>query len=369
MLDHGESEPGAARGPVPGGIDPVEPLEDPVQLVGRDADATVGHADVHGGLVRARRDHDRGSLGGVGDRVGHEVAHRDGDLLAVAEDDESVGAGLDELDVPRGGVGDALVDGPRDDLVGVDRPGLVERVVALEAGELDDLLHQPGQPVALGLHPSREPLHRLRVLGGVDHGVGEQLDRPDGGLELVAHVGHEVAPDRLHAALPGAVLDQGQHELGAQRGHPGGHVTWRHPRALHQQLGLADLPVPAYLPDQVGQLSLHDLLPAHDAHRDRRSGGLQHGVAGVDDERAAAEHGEHGGHSGRERRLGDRLLAQLTLAHPEGEDGAAAQHRSEQREEQGLESRAHFIDRTQSGPGVSCSRRAHSGTVHLRFTK
>ena len=88
---------------------------------------------------------------------------------------------------------------------------------------------------------------------------------PTGRLELVAHVGHEVAADRLHPALAGAVLDQGQDQLGAERRDPGGDVARRQPVALHEQLGLADLPVAAYLPDQLGQLAHGDLVAAHDA--------------------------------------------------------------------------------------------------------
>ena len=126
-------------------------------------------------------------------------------------------------------------------------------------------------------------------------------------------------------------------------------VTWRggRPCALHEQLGLADLPVAAYLPDQLGELAHGDLVAADQAHRDGRRGGLEHRVAGVDDQRAAAQHGEHGGHAGRQGRLGHLRRAQLALADPEGEDGAAAQHGAEQREEQGLDRRAHAIDRTQ----------------------
>ena len=175
-----------------------------------------------------------------------------------------------QLDLADAGVGEALVDRAGDDLVDLDGHRLVERVVALEAGELDDLLHQPGEPLALGVHPAGEPLHRLGVVGGVDDGVGEQLDRADRGLQLVAHVGHEVAADRLDAALAGAVLDQGEHQLGAERRHPGGHVAGRQSLALHEQLGLADLPVAAYLPDQLGQLAHGDLVAAHETHRDRR---------------------------------------------------------------------------------------------------
>ena len=170
-------------------------------------------------------DHDRGALGGVGHGVGDQVAHRDGDLLAVAEQHQSLGAVVHQLDLAGGGVGQALVDGAGDDLVGLDGHRLVERVVALQPGELDDLLHQAGEALALGVHPAGEPLHGLGVVGGVDDGVGEQLDRADRGLELVADVGHEVATDRLHPAFAGAVLDQGEDELAAQRRDPGGDVA------------------------------------------------------------------------------------------------------------------------------------------------
>ena len=94
MLDDREAEAGAAGGAVPGGVDAVEPLEDPVDLAGRDADALVGDGDVDGEVVAGGADHDRGALGGVGDGVGHQVADRDGDLLAVAEEHQAVGAVL-----------------------------------------------------------------------------------------------------------------------------------------------------------------------------------------------------------------------------------------------------------------------------------
>ena len=60
-----------------------------------------------------------------------------------------------------------------------------------------------------------------------EHRLGQQPDRADRGLQLVAHVGHEVAAYRLDAALAGAVLDQRQHQPRAQRGHPGGDVAGR----------------------------------------------------------------------------------------------------------------------------------------------
>ncbi len=62
----------------------------------------------------------------------------------------------------------------------------------LEAGEIEQLLDQPTEPLDL-----RE--HGLEGLGiGRGHAVDEvlehDLERGDGRAELVGHVGHEVAP-------------------------------------------------------------------------------------------------------------------------------------------------------------------------------
>ena len=146
----------------------------------------------------------------------------------------------------------------------VDRDGvdLVERVVALQPGELDDLLDQPVEPLALGPHPGREAVHGRGVVGGLVDRLGQQVERPDRGLQLVADVGDEVTPDRLDATFTSAILDQDEHELAAQ---------WRHPRsdvpehgrgrAAGSSLVLADLPVAAYLANELEQLGHLDARP------------------------------------------------------------------------------------------------------------
>ena len=140
-----------------------------------------------------------------------------------------------------------------------DRDRRLERVVALQPGQLDDLLDQPREPLALDQHPVGEALDRLGVVGGVVHGLGQQPDRADGGLQLVADVADEVAAYGLDPALAGAVLDQRQHQPRAERRDPGGHVARRHAGAGHHQLGLADLPVAAYLLDQRRELGRDQL--------------------------------------------------------------------------------------------------------------
>ena len=237
---------------------------------------------------------------------------------------------------------------PAHDRVDVDGLRLRERVVALQPGQLDDLLDEPGQPGALGLHPPGEPDHRLRVVGGLLDRLGEQVQRADRGLQLVGDVGDEVAADRLDAPLAGAVLDERQHQPAAQRGHPGGDVQRRdRPAARHHQLGLADLPVAAHLPDQVGELLDRHLVAADQAEGVRRRGGLEDLVLLVDDQGAGAQHGEHGGDArGYGGLLDLRALVHLRLADPPREDDAGAQDRAEQREEQRLRRLVHALDRT-----------------------
>ena len=200
----------------------------------------------------ARGDDHAGALGGVGDGVGDQVADRGADLLLRAEDLQAVLAARDHDDLLGRRLDGARVDGGGDRRVDVDHDGRLERVVALEPGELDDLLHQPGEPVALDLHPVGEALHRLGVVGGVDDRLGEQADRADGRLQLVADVGHEVAADRLDALLARAVLDQDQHQPGAQRAPRGRSACGRcHRRRGELELALADLAVAADLRDEV----------------------------------------------------------------------------------------------------------------------
>ena len=173
-----------------------------------------------------------GVLGRVGHRVGDQVGDRGGDLLLVAEDLEARRAGGDDRRCAWSSASMALVS--------TAKPMTSSRHTAVGVSSGSSAWSRDSsmicctrrvEPVALGEHPLGEPLDRLRVVAGVGDRLGEQPDRADRRLQLVAHVGDEVAAYLLDPALAGAVLDQGQHQVRAERRDAGGDVA-RGPRRL-----------------------------------------------------------------------------------------------------------------------------------------
>ncbi|BFO22625.1 hypothetical protein SHKM778_90130 [Streptomyces sp. KM77-8] len=84
------------------------------------------------------------------------------------------GASRGHGDLLGAGLVPAAVDGLGDEFVDADGFRVLQRVVVLHPGEVDEFLHEVGQPGRLDLHPSGEPFHRLRVVGGVHHGLGQE---------------------------------------------------------------------------------------------------------------------------------------------------------------------------------------------------
>ena len=87
------------------------------------------------------------------------------------------------------------------------------RVVGLQPGECDDLRHQLAQAMGLGVHPRSKVTHGLRVVGSPLHSLGQQLDGTDRRLQLVGHIGDEVAAGLVDAEKRGAVLGQDEFDL------------------------------------------------------------------------------------------------------------------------------------------------------------
>jgi hypothetical protein len=127
----------------------------------------------------AHGDGDPGALRAVADGVADEVADRGHQLRLAAAHGEPALAAAHDADALGGGDGAGAVDGLGDDLVDRDQVLLGQRVAALQARQVDELLHQPAQPPGLVLHPAGEAAHGLGVVAGVEQRLGEQAHRAD----------------------------------------------------------------------------------------------------------------------------------------------------------------------------------------------
>ena len=81
-------------------------------------------------------------------------------------------------------------------------------LLGLDAAEVEQVVDDPADPEGLGVDARGQPLGDLGV-GLHGQGLGQQAQGPDGGLQLVADVGHEVAADLLEPAALRHVLDDG----------------------------------------------------------------------------------------------------------------------------------------------------------------
>src|SRR5690606_27316949 len=101
--------------------------------------------------------------------------------------------------------------------------------------------------------------------------------------------------DRVDPALLGAVLDEHQHQLAADRRDPGvhGEHVEAEPVPLDLEVDLTDLAVPAYLPDQIHQLVPGQPVATDQAERAGGRAGLQHFVVGADHHGRGTQHRQH----------------------------------------------------------------------------
>src|SRR6185437_13942928 len=158
--------------------------------------------------------------------------------------------------------------------------------------------------------------HRLRVVAGGQDRLGQQRQRANRSLELVADVGDEVPAHRVDPVCFSAVLYEDQDELRAERGDPDGDgqrvAAERSARDL--KFELPDLSIPAHLPGHRDQFLGDQPLTAHQSEGVRRRGCLDHGVAGIEQHRGGSQDLEHRGHAGRHQRLGGGRLGRAPLA-------------------------------------------------------
>ena len=81
------------------------------------------------------------------------------------------------------------------------------RLIGLQPGEVDDLRDHLGDSGSLLVEPPGEVSHRLRIIGGTLHGLREDCDGANGGLEFVTDVGDEVPSGLFHAQQRGTIVD------------------------------------------------------------------------------------------------------------------------------------------------------------------
>ena len=126
------------------------------------------------------------------------------------------------------------------------------RLLGLDPAQVEQVVDDPADPEGLGVDAAGQPLGHLDV-GLGDEGLGQQAERAHGGLQLVAHVGHEVAADLLEPAALGDVLDHGDHPEGPPPvvDEPGPHRQGAAGRAVEVEGALGCPLVPGVL-EQLG---------------------------------------------------------------------------------------------------------------------
>ena len=226
MLDDGQAEAGAAGGPGAGRVDAVEALEDPL----RSFSEMPMPWSVTAISTRPRRrgdpaggDADAGAGRAVVDGVLDEVAERGGELAAVAPDAQLGGAAGGHRDLLGAGRLPAAVDRLGDQFVDPDRLGVLQRVVVLHPGEVDELLDEVGRAGSPRSASGRRSAHRLGVVARRPCTASESRESaPTGVLSSWLTL---ATKSRRTASMRRASVrssTQQQHEPGAERGDPGG---------------------------------------------------------------------------------------------------------------------------------------------------
>ncbi len=159
-----------------------------------------------GALDRAGHD-DLGVVVGVGDRVLQKGVHGGDELAAVTHDgDGRRGLVQHDLDAALVGRGPDPLDGVGHDEVDQHRLAR-RRLLGLDPRQVEEVVDDAADPEGLVVDAAGEALRHLRI-GLGDERLGQQPERAHRRLQLVAHVGDEVAADLFEATALGDVLDQ-----------------------------------------------------------------------------------------------------------------------------------------------------------------
>ena len=297
VLDDAQAQPRASGDPGASRVDPVEAFEDALGVLSGHADALVGHGDLDALVDEVDSDADSSALRRVVHGVVDEVAHRIDEQFVVAFDEQVARRGDLDVDALALRPGPGTVSGIVDHLGDGDLLGRRGSGVVLDAGEVDDLLHQLGQPLRLPLHSPAEALDCGGVVGEVGDSLGEQSHRTDRRLEFMGHVGDEVAADGVDAFGFGLVVAEDEDEGGSQ-GRDAGVEVAEHgfgvlPCLL--EVDLFDETAGAHAADDPQHLGRGERMTSDQAERVRRRGGFDDIVTGVDDDGGRGQDGQHFG--------------------------------------------------------------------------
>ena len=160
----------------------------------------------------------------------------------------------------------------------------------------------------------REAPHLVRVVGGVVERLGEQADRADRRLQLVADVGDEVAAHRVEPERLGAVLGEQQDVARAEPRDPHAQVDARvaeRPARRARDSSVIGLAGPAHAVDELDEVRMHER-PFHTRPSAVRAGRrLDHVVRRVEHDARRLQRVEHLVDAVRHRRADhlDRVIA------------------------------------------------------------
>ena len=196
-----QTEPGAAGVAAARPVDPVEALEDPLEVARRDPDAVIAHR-----RARRRSPTTRApiSTGCAGPEYLIALSSRLMSALRICRRSHDDARGRAARRATRIGTS-AAVGGGLHDVDGLrrssSRTGIGSRrrrLLRLDRAEVEQVVDDAGQAVGLVHDPLGQLLHDRDVVGR-GHRLGEQPERADRRLQLVAHVGDEVAAHALDA--------------------------------------------------------------------------------------------------------------------------------------------------------------------------
>ncbi len=233
--------------------------------------------------------------GRVGDRIRQEVAQGCQELTLVAVQEAAGRLTHLDLDLLPRGERAHFVHGSTDEVVDTDDLRSRERIISLQPGQVDDVLHERAEPSRLDLHALGEVADLLLIVGRSQERLGEKGDGTHRRLQLVTHVRDEVPPDDVDSALLGQIVDEHQDGPRAEGGDPHAELqefpAERWPADPHLEfpsMAVAGSPV-----DEVADVGHGHLIACHESQTRGTGVGPEDGSVRGHHERGGRENAQH----------------------------------------------------------------------------